>query len=90
MARDTIDSTPITGVAELAATLEAGCKPADAFRIGTEHEKFGFNLADLSPIPYEGPRGIECFHRLTPSESNHVAGPAISTGSPCSRSTRYT
>ncbi|MCA1243413.1 glutamate--cysteine ligase [Stappia stellulata] len=59
MARDTIDSTPITGVAELAATLEAGCKPADAFRIGTEHEKFGFNLADLSPIPYEGPRGIE-------------------------------
>ncbi|SDT90435.1 glutamate--cysteine ligase [Stappia sp. ES.058] len=59
MARDTIDSTPITGVAELAATLQAGCKPADAFRIGTEHEKFGFNLADLSPIPYEGPRGIE-------------------------------
>ena len=43
MARDTIDSTPITGVAELAATLEAGCKPADAFRIGTEHEKFGWS-----------------------------------------------
>ncbi|MHC5654663.1 glutamate--cysteine ligase [Stappia sp. ICDLI1TA098] len=59
MARDTLDSTPITGVAELAATLEAGCKPESDFRIGTEHEKFGFNLSDNSPIPYEGPRGIE-------------------------------
>lgn len=59
MARDTIDSTPIAGASELAATLEAGCKPPDAFRIGTEHEKFGFNTADLSPIPYEGERGIK-------------------------------
>lgn len=59
MARDTIDSTPIAGASELAATLEAGCKPPEAFRIGTEHEKFGFNTADLSPIPYEGERGIK-------------------------------
>ncbi len=59
MARDTIDTTPISGVAELAATLEAGCKPESDFRIGTEHEKFGFNLSDNSPIPYEGPRGVE-------------------------------
>lgn len=58
MARDTIDSTPIAGASELAATLEAGCKPPEEFRIGTEHEKFGFNTADLSPIPYEGERGI--------------------------------
>lgn len=59
MARDTIDSTPVAGVADLAATLEAGCKPTDAFRIGTEHEKFAFRLADNSPVPYEGPAGIE-------------------------------
>ncbi|MCA1297678.1 glutamate--cysteine ligase [Stappia indica] len=59
MARDTIDSTPIAGASELAATLEAGCKPPEEFRIGTEHEKFGFNIADLSPIPYEGERGIK-------------------------------
>ncbi|WP_417685609.1 glutamate--cysteine ligase [Roseibium sp.] len=59
MARDTVDSTPIETVADLAATLEAGCKPSEKFRIGTEHEKFGFNLDDLSPIPYEGPKGVE-------------------------------
>ncbi|NVK33919.1 MAG: glutamate--cysteine ligase [Rhodobacteraceae bacterium] len=59
MARDTLDSTPISSVAELAATLEEGCKPDDGFRIGTEHEKFGFHTSDLSAIPYEGPRGVE-------------------------------
>ncbi len=59
MARDTVDSTPIETIGELAATLEAGCKPAEAFRIGTEHEKFGFRLSDLSPIPYGGPDGVE-------------------------------
>ncbi|MEP0452981.1 MAG: glutamate-cysteine ligase family protein, partial [Roseibium sp.] len=59
MARDTVDSTPIESIADLAATLEAGCKPAEKFRIGTEHEKFGFHLSDLSPIPYEGDHGVE-------------------------------
>lgn len=59
MARDTVDSTPIQNTEELAATLEAGCKPAESFRIGTEHEKFGFRVSDLSPIPYEGPDGVE-------------------------------
>ncbi|ADZ71912.1 glutamate--cysteine ligase [Polymorphum gilvum] len=59
MARDTVDSTPIEGVSELAATLDSGCKPDDRFRIGTEHEKFGFFRDSLKPIPYGGPRGIE-------------------------------
>lgn len=59
MARDTVDSTPIESIADLAETLEAGCKPAEKFRIGTEHEKFGFHLSDLSPIPYEGGHGVE-------------------------------
>ena len=36
------DATPIGHVRELAAYLAAGCRPAAAFRIGTEHEKFGF------------------------------------------------
>lgn len=58
MARDTVDSTPIESVAELAATLAEGCKPADKFRIGTEHEKFGFYVADHSPIPYHGDKGV--------------------------------
>jgi glutamate--cysteine ligase len=51
------DATPITSVRQLADYLAAGCKPAAAFRIGTEHEKFGFRRTDLSPPPYE-PDGI--------------------------------
>ncbi|GAA0779083.1 glutamate--cysteine ligase [Roseibium denhamense] len=59
MARDTVDSTPVKTVADLAATLEAGNKPEEAFRIGTEHEKFGYCVNDLTPIPYEGEKGVK-------------------------------
>lgn len=58
MARDTTDMTPIETRDELVAWFEAGCKPKSAFRIGTEHEKFGFTTARNEPVPYEGPRGI--------------------------------
>ncbi len=58
MARDLTDSTPLETRDELIAYLEDGCKPASKFRIGTEHEKFGFYEADCSPVPYEGERGI--------------------------------
>ena len=47
------DSTPITSLKQLADYIAAGCKPAERFRIGTEHEKFGFRLADLAAPPYE-------------------------------------
>jgi glutamate--cysteine ligase len=59
MARDLTDTTPLETREELVAYLEAGCKPPDAFRIGTEHEKFGFYEADCSPVPYAGDRGIQ-------------------------------
>lgn len=49
---------PITAKYELVEYLAAGCKPATAFRIGTEHEKIGFTTDDLRPLPYDGPRGI--------------------------------
>lgn len=58
MARDTVDLTPIEGRDALVGWLEAGSKSANEFRIGTEHEKFPFYTADLSPVPYDGPRGI--------------------------------
>ncbi|WP_020184280.1 glutamate--cysteine ligase [Methylopila sp. 73B] len=58
MARDQIDPTFITSRDELVAWFEAGSKPAESFRIGTEHEKFPFRRADLSPVPYEGTDGI--------------------------------
>jgi glutamate--cysteine ligase len=51
------DATPIGSVRQLADYLAVGAKPRERFRIGTEHEKFGFSRADFSPPPYE-PGGI--------------------------------
>jgi len=47
-----VDDTPLTSVRQMAEYLAAGCKPADQFRVGTEHEKFGFRRLDLTPPPY--------------------------------------
>jgi glutamate--cysteine ligase len=47
------DATAITSLKQLADHIAAGCKPPERFRIGTEHEKFGFRLADLAAPPYE-------------------------------------
>ncbi len=49
---------PISGRDDLVRYLEAGSRPQSEFRIGTEHEKFGFRKESLTPIPYEGPAGI--------------------------------
>ena len=49
---------PIESVDQLTGFLEAGSKPKSQWRIGTEHEKFGFDKHTLSPLPYEGPCGI--------------------------------
>ena len=51
------DDTPIASVRQLAEHIAAGCKPRSEYRIGTEHEKFGFFKADGRPPPYE-PGGI--------------------------------
>jgi glutamate--cysteine ligase len=47
-----VDDTPLISVRQMAEYLSVGCKPKDQFRIGTEHEKFGFRFADLTPPPY--------------------------------------
>jgi glutamate--cysteine ligase len=49
---------PIDRHEQLAEYLAAGCKPPEAWRIGTEHEKFGYDLANRLPLPYEGPCSI--------------------------------
>jgi len=49
---------PITDKRQLVEYLEAGSKPAAAWRVGTEHEKFVFRRSDLRRVPYEGPDGI--------------------------------
>ena len=39
---------------QLSEYLESGCKSKNEWRIGTEHEKFGYDLNTHFPIPYEG------------------------------------
>lgn len=58
MARDASDATPIESRDQLVEAIASGGKPKPAWRVGTEHEKFGFYLADHSPVPYDGDRGI--------------------------------
>jgi glutamate--cysteine ligase len=50
---------PIESRDELVTYIEAGCKPESQWRIGTEHEKFGFYTDGFRPVPYEGSRGIK-------------------------------
>mgnify|MGYP000647499811 CR=1 FL=1 len=50
---------PIENYAQLVETLSKGCKPKDKWRIGTEHEKFGYCADKLLPLPYDGPRSIK-------------------------------
>jgi glutamate--cysteine ligase len=49
---------PITEKAQLIDYIAAGCKPVQAWRIGTEHEKFAYTLHDNRPLPYDGEQGI--------------------------------
>ena len=54
MARDVSDSTPVGSKAELISWIAVGEKPASAFRLGTEHEKFPFYYEDNGAVPYDG------------------------------------
>ena len=44
--------------ADLVRYLETGSKPKSEWRIGTEHEKFVYDLKTKKPVPYDGPSGI--------------------------------
>ncbi len=50
---------PIERPEQLAEYLSSGCKPIEEWRIGTEHEKFGYCKDTLKPLPYDGPRSIK-------------------------------
>ncbi|MCV6586694.1 MAG: glutamate--cysteine ligase [Marinibacterium sp.] len=49
---------PIERYEQLAEYMAEGCKPRQDWRIGTEHEKFGYCTDTLKPLPYEGERSI--------------------------------
>jgi glutamate--cysteine ligase len=60
----TAQGAPVTSRQELIDYLEAGNKPRERWRIGTEHEKFAFRLSDKAPLPYGGADGIGTMLRL--------------------------
>ncbi|MBR9826869.1 MAG: glutamate--cysteine ligase [Alphaproteobacteria bacterium] len=70
----------VDGIEQLAGHLASGCKPTDQFRIGTEHEKFGFSLNDHTPLAYhaDGPSvekmllGLKRFDWEPIEEGGHV------------------
>ncbi|MDO5642160.1 MAG: glutamate--cysteine ligase [Paracoccus sp. (in: a-proteobacteria)] len=49
---------PIERREQLAEYIASGEKPPEAWRIGTEHEKFGYCKDSLLPLPYDGPRSV--------------------------------
>ena len=49
---------PIESFAQLAEFMESGSKSKDLWRIGTEHEKFGWLTDTRRPLPYDGERSI--------------------------------
>lgn len=44
---------------DLIETMSKGAKPKDQWRIGAEHEKFGFDKTTLARPAYEAPNGIK-------------------------------
>ncbi|NNE85553.1 MAG: glutamate--cysteine ligase [Alphaproteobacteria bacterium] len=48
----------IESKAQLIEWFEAGNKPPEAWRIGTEHEKFAYRIDDHSPLSYDSSPGI--------------------------------
>ncbi|KAK4748607.1 hypothetical protein SAY87_015193 [Trapa incisa] len=47
-----ITAEPLTKE-DLVGYLASGCKPKEKWRIGTEHEKFGFEIETLRPMTYD-------------------------------------
>ena len=48
----------LTDKRDLVSWLESGSRPKSEWRMGTEHEKFGFCVDTLKPLPYHGERSV--------------------------------
>ena len=66
---------------DLVGFLSGGEKPATEWRIGTEHEKFGFVVDGNKPLPYDGPtsvramlEGMKRFGWTGVYEGEHIIG----------------
>ncbi len=72
---------PIEDFAQLAELLESGSKPKADWRIGTEHEKFGWLTDTRAPLPYAGDRsisalfaGLQSFGWTPVTEADNIIG----------------
>jgi len=73
---------PIERHEQLAEYLALGNKPKADWRIGTEHEKFGYLTDTHAPLPYDGPRSVKAmlegirdrFGWTEVSEGGHIIG----------------
>ncbi|HEY5804040.1 MAG TPA: glutamate--cysteine ligase, partial [Lysobacter sp.] len=54
-----VKEVAIESRADLVEFLSSGARPREDWKIGTEHEKFGFRNDDLRPPTFDGDRGIE-------------------------------
>ena len=67
---------------QLAEYLNAGCKQKKDWKIGTEHEKFGYIKDSLAPLPYDGDCSIramlqglrDTYHWSEILEGNNIIG----------------
>nr|WP_321985031.1 glutamate--cysteine ligase [uncultured Lichenicoccus sp.] len=77
------DATPIEPgpglLTQLAGHLALGCRPRAEWRIGTEHEKFGFRLKEQTPPPYQ-PDGIEALLQAFAADPSLAWEPIADSG----------
>ena len=72
---------PIEDFSQLAEMMDSGSKPKSDWRIGTEHEKFGWLTDTRAPLPYAGDRsisalftGLQSFGWTPVSEADNIIG----------------
>ena len=75
-----VNSTVITDISQLVDWVAAGAKPKSAWRIGTEHEKILFHLADFSPVAYEGEDGVGALLQSLCAQIGDKARPIVEKG----------
>jgi glutamate--cysteine ligase len=74
------DNRPVESRSELIEYLQSGCKPEADWKLGTEHEKFGYTVDDLRPLPYDGERGIRAI--LEGLAERYAWRPVLEDGQP--------
>ena len=73
------NTTPIESKAQMVERLETGCRPKSEWKIGTEHEKIGFDTSTLKPLKYDDGikpllEGLQRFDWTPVVEAGHLIG----------------